>query len=188
MHRQHLIMGIAVAVGSALAVAAAASAQDRSPVHYTRDQSATLVQKDVDDQEWTITYELASGDVTGNVRSADGSATFLDCDRLAVDDGMVRFECFVAEGCTSGSCDPLLWTPAGEVEVPEAFFLPDEPVFAAGCCDLGGPCVDSGPSPQACVEVGGAFVPGTRCEVIGPLDECPDGVPAEFCFEGTCTR
>ncbi len=179
---------IGMALLALTATATPTYGQGRSPVQYTRDGAATLVQKDTGDGQWTITYELQTGHVTGNVRREDGASTFLDCDRLESTEGLARFDCHVAAGCMETPCTSQPWVPLREVELAESFFLPEEEIVVdSGCCDLGGPCVDTGPSPNACVSTGGTFFAGATCEFVGvPEEPCPDELPEELCFIGAC--
>lgn len=175
-----------------LLVASKGAAQDRSPVQFTRDGQSTLIQKDVNGEAWTITYEVATGHVTGNVRAEDGSATFLDCDLSDLNDGVGTFACYAATGCLEEPCVSQPWASVGLIELERDFFLPaidvpdpgDEPFV--GCCSFpGGPCVDIDGSPQACVSTGGSPQSGS-CVAVAPLNPCPDGVPQEMCFVGEC--
>lgn len=175
-----------------LLVAVESAAQDRSPVQFTRDGASTLIQKHVHGDEWTITYEVATGHVVGNVRAEDGGAAFLDCDLTDLKDGVATYSCYAAEGCREEPCVSQPWTEVGAVELDQAFFLPavdepdpgDEPFV--GCCSFpGGPCVDIDGSPQACVSTGGIALEGA-CVAVEPLDPCPEGVPPEMCFVGEC--
>ncbi|MDG2306900.1 MAG: hypothetical protein P8R42_20095 [Candidatus Binatia bacterium] len=150
------------------------------------------MQKTVEGNEWTITYEIATGHVTGNVRGNDFSA-FVECDRLRVDreEGLEEFECHWAEGCRQAPCVEDPWQPVGEVQLPLSFFFPPEPEPGdeplGGCCDFGpgGPCFPIDFSPSGCIGAGGTARGGT-CTVLGPMEDCPPGLESEFCFVGEC--
>lgn len=165
-----------------------ARAGDSSPVQYTRDGRATLVQRDVNGERWAITYTLETGQVTGNVLLEDGSTAFLDCDRTEVREGGIGvFSCYSAERC-GAKCGPDAWTFLAQTELPLSFFLP--PAAASFCCQISLPddattCFAQGPSPQACVTVGsGRFFPESRCALTS--EPCPPGTPLENCFIGSC--
>ena len=167
-------------------VSSVAHAGDQaSPVQYTRDSRATLVQKNVNGERWAITYEIESGHVTGNVLLPDGGTTFLDCDRVEVNDDVGTFSCYAADGC-GASCGEDAWEFLTRTELPLSFFFP--PAADAFCCQIPLPgdvttCVAQGPSPQACVTVGnGTFFEDSTC--VRTSEPCPGGIPG--CFLGTC--
>lgn len=115
----------------ALAIPAASVAQ--SGVQVTPDGRLSLISKDVGDQRWAITYDPASGSVTGNVFfPGGGEPVFVFCERVQDDgnpddgEGDVRLSCSGADRCPIGPCTPEQWSFIAEVDLPESFFLPPE--------------------------------------------------------------
>ena len=156
----------------------------RSPMQLTRDGESTLVQKEVGDDQWTISYEIQTGHVTGNVRGSDGTSTFLDCIRVSYDLEWARYYCYAAAGCTSAACDGDSWDLVGEVELLNSFFLPENievspPVSETApewwCCLSETDCFEVVGSINGCVSAGGVASP--RSTEAVPAQSC-SGSPA----------
>lgn len=97
-----------------------------SGIQVTPDGLRILVSKDAGNERWAITYEPASGALTGNVFRTDGAPpTFLACSRSSEPDGAtLAFGCSAADACPAAPCDPGRWTDLGSVELPASFFTP----------------------------------------------------------------
>lgn len=111
---------------SFLATQRLSGAARQSGVQITPDGQQNLISKDVGEERWAITYTPASGDVTGNVFVAGGGPKFVACTRLTQDPdaATLAFSCRGADVCVAAPCDPMQWTPLGEVELPATFFWP----------------------------------------------------------------
>lgn len=108
-----------------VALIAAQSTAMAAGVQYTRDRTATLVNKDVGDERWAITYQFSDGRVTGNVTIQEQEApVFIDCDRQSVENGVGTFACYSADACPEEPCPPSEWTFQSTPQVPIDFFLP----------------------------------------------------------------
>ncbi len=107
---------------------ASSSLATAAGVQYTRDRSATLVNKDVGDERWAITYRISDGHVTGNVTIAGQDApSFVDCSQESVsDDGVATFNCDGADACPREPCPDDQWSPLATATLPVDFFLPPE--------------------------------------------------------------
>jgi hypothetical protein len=182
--------------------------ESRSPIQFTRDNTATLVQKDVDDAQWIITYEVETGHVTGNVWFPDDGATFVECDREASNDLVDTYRCFIASGCIEEPCSLSPWSEHPEpVELPRSFFLPQiagpgppeppvtdhNPTGEPGCCELSdstGPatCFDTSTSSSPCAGAGWNFYPGATCGVteVIPDELCLKAGLGVGCYRGAC--
>ena len=182
--------------------------ESRSPIQFTRDNTSTLVQKDVDGAQWIITYEVETGHVTGNVRFADEGGTFVECDRVASNDLVDTYRCFIASGCIEEPCSLSPWTEHPEpVELPRSFFLPlisdpetpeppvtdQNPTGEPGCCELSdstGPatCFDTSTSSSPCAGVGWSFYPSATCGVteVIPDELCVKAGLDVGCYRGAC--
>ena len=83
-----------------------------------------IVNKDVGDDRFAITFDLASSRAIGNVFSADGSVTALICiaepDSWVTGDDPICFQCVGADGCTGDSCPS--YDDAGSQCIPRSFF------------------------------------------------------------------
>lgn len=93
-------------------------------VQWTLERDTTIVNTEVGDERWTITYRVADGRVIGNVHHTDGSPpSFVQCNRTEINGNEETFECFGADACTAAPCKDQ-FTELGEVSVPTSLFLP----------------------------------------------------------------
>ena len=101
-----------------------------SGVQVTVDGSANLISKDVGNERWAITYDLAAKTASGNVfRSDGGDPAFVWCQNTSESGDTASLNCFGANRCDSAPCPETDWTPLGQVELPLGFFFP--PAVAA---------------------------------------------------------
>lgn len=109
---------------TALAIPTSVGAQG-SGVQWTLDRDATMISKDVGNERWAITYDLATGRATGNVFKTDGPTSFIDCHQVSISDFVGTFECWGADACTGTPCTQDTYTAnLGQVPVPMSFFFP----------------------------------------------------------------
>ena len=94
-----------------------------SGIQITPDEQGVLVNKDVQDQRWTITRNLDDLTVTGNVFSpGGGDPLFLFCEqRDQVGDDLL-FACSGADSCSETTCPKFDFI--AEVTLPVSFFTP----------------------------------------------------------------
>jgi hypothetical protein len=121
-----------VAALSVLVLATSASA--KSPVRFTPDGTAILVNKDVGNERWAISLDAERASVTGNVLVGDSVAKFLWCgitDAIGDENDLASLtlvmHCFYGDPCADlTSCKSGFdgWHSVGEVRVPGSFFLP----------------------------------------------------------------
>lgn len=124
-HRLLVLLVLVAGASIVLAVRTPAAAQ--SGVQVTPDGKRNLVSKDVGDQRWAITYDLADGTVTGNVFfPAGGAPTFVWCERSAdqPSDVEVALSCYGADPCLAAPCAREQWSFISAVTLPAAFFAP----------------------------------------------------------------
>ena len=108
-----------------------ARAQRESGIQLAPGSNRYFITKDVGQDRWAITYNLADKTVTGNVFPQDGGApTFLTCDITSVEqasdpaDAQYFLECRSAGPCASAPCADQ-WSDAFAVgPVPGSFLLP----------------------------------------------------------------
>ncbi|HEY8516547.1 MAG TPA: PQQ-binding-like beta-propeller repeat protein [Candidatus Binatia bacterium] len=114
----------------ALALRAVAAPQQEQPgsgVQITPDGDSTLVNKDLEDERWSIA-RFDDGVVTGIVYRGEGlEPSFVFCVETGRSGDDIELECAGADSCRQGPCTPEQWTDLGEVSVPESFFLPPAP-------------------------------------------------------------
>ncbi|MEW6267687.1 MAG: PQQ-binding-like beta-propeller repeat protein [Thermodesulfobacteriota bacterium] len=112
----------------ALALRAVAAPQQETPgsgVQITPDGVSTLVNKDLEDERWSIARFADDEVVTGIVYRGEGAEpSFVWCEQTGSGGGNLELDCSGADSCRSGPCTPDQWTPLGEVTVPESFFQP----------------------------------------------------------------
>jgi hypothetical protein len=118
----------------ALVLALAASAAAKSPVRFTPDGTAILVNKDVGNERWAITLDAERATVTGNVLIGDSVAKFLWCgitdaigDASDLANQTLVMHCFYGDPCDDlAGCKTGFdgWHSIGEVRLPGSFFLP----------------------------------------------------------------
>ncbi len=128
-------------LGAVLAIAATAltlcaanmaAAQDRvSGIQLSPDSNQYLINKDVGDERWAITFDLDSKSVTGNVFYPDGrDAQFLWCEHVSSSanadpaQSELTVDCYAAPACDRAPCDDDAWTFVAQVPVPGSFLLP----------------------------------------------------------------
>lgn len=112
---------ILAAVSTSLAVtvgAADAHAARESGIQITLDERAVLVNKDVGDARWAISYDRGTTTAIGNVFFSAGDPGFLYCRKQAIGD---VFECYGADPCDAGRCASAFGVIAA-VELPSSFF------------------------------------------------------------------
>jgi hypothetical protein len=124
-----------VFVAAVLVLGFVTAAAAKSPVRFTPDGTAILVNKDVGNNErWTITLDAERSSVSGNVLIGDNLVKFLWCGITDVigDQGDLASEtlvmhCFYGDPCSDlASCQTGFdgWHSIGEVQIPGSFFLP----------------------------------------------------------------
>lgn len=116
----------------ALALATATPANAQSGIQITPDGKRSLINRDLGDERWAISYDFDDRTVTGNVFFRDGRPpAFVWCERVS-DDGNpdpgtveITFSCSGAQSCRTTACAAADWTvinPA--VTLPGAFLVP----------------------------------------------------------------
>ena len=144
-----------IAAFALVALAGEARAQRLSGSQMTPDSRGYLINKDVGNERWAISYNLADRTVTGNVFKSDGSdPSFIWC-RITSEtpaanpaDNQYLLDCWGADRCTAAPCSDSAWTPIGTgIPISGSFLLPPqtlatfkgavEPVFAASCASAG---------------------------------------------------
>lgn len=152
MTRRNTIVLAAIAL---VAVAGEARAQRQSGSQMTPDSRGYLINKDVGNERWAISYNLADRTVTGNVFKSDGSdPSFIWC-RITGEtpaanpaDNQYLLDCWGADRCASAPCSDTAWIPIGtNIPISGAFLLPPatqatfkgsiEPVFDSTCSSAG---------------------------------------------------
>jgi len=94
-----------------------------SGIQITPNQKGVLVNKDVQDQRWTITRNLNDSTVTGNVfMPGGGDPLFLSCDQQDDSGGDLQLRCSGADSCTATGCPAF--TFIADVSLPQSFFTP----------------------------------------------------------------
>lgn len=112
-----------IAAAGVLAAATAAHAQ--SGLQTTPERRAVLVNKDLGNERWVISFDLAEQTATGNVFFRDGrDPAFVWCDPAGLTSGELMFTCYGADRCTSSPCLASEWRPLGEPSLPVSFFEP----------------------------------------------------------------
>lgn len=108
-------------VGSVRGQAARPSAVQRS---YEGDTN--VIQKDYQQERWSITYRRDRGDVVGNVFFEDGrDPMFLSCGPVAASDEELTYRCRSAGACTEAPCSVGAYRETAEpVGIEPAFFFP----------------------------------------------------------------
>jgi len=105
-----------------VAVSSSAYARE-SGVQASKDGKRILINKDVGNERWAITFNLDDNTVTGNVFHADGGApSFIWCQQTSSDGQNVGASCFGADRCDVGPCTPSMWTFIANVTLPASFF------------------------------------------------------------------
>jgi hypothetical protein len=117
---------------TAVVLALAAPALAKSPVRFTPDGTAILVNKDVGNQRWTVTLDAERATVTGNVSIGD-RVSFIWCgitdatgDEHDLANQTLIMHCFDGDPCADlASCAGFEgWHSIGEVRLSGSFFLP----------------------------------------------------------------
>lgn len=92
----------------------------------TYDAARYLVNKDVGEQRWAITQNLADGTVTGNVFLPGGGAPeFIWCEDVSDGEGEEKtFSCWGAVACETAPCGSEAWTYLADVPLSSSFFTP----------------------------------------------------------------
>lgn len=126
IHRpRHRVVTLLLAAAAVVLAHGGAAAQ--SGVQVTPDGKQNLISKDVGDQRWAITYDRASGIVTGNVFfPGGGAAAFVWCEPAAEQPGGddVALACSGADPCDAAPCTREQWSFIATVTLPAAFFEP----------------------------------------------------------------
>ena len=89
------------------------------------DPAKVIINKDLGDERYAITFDLTTSEAIGNVYAGDGSVTVLMCQ--ASDPGAwvngedpIAFDCLGADGCTEDGCPP--YNDAGAPSIARSFF------------------------------------------------------------------
>jgi hypothetical protein len=121
-------------------VAALPSLAAPSGVQWTPDSARVLVNKDVGDERWAITLNLADFTATGNVFKSDGSApSFIWCQKTGDDfdtnagELNLHYSCYGADRGVGGFASADWTLISDQVAIPMSFFIPE-----AETCDLTG--------------------------------------------------
>ncbi len=130
MRKVGLVSLLLGAAALAVLAAAPAHAQRQSGIQCTTDGSGVLINKEVADSSWVITWRVRDGYTTGNVLFGDGSVSFLACDVNSYEMGMVNMSCALAPSCAPGICP-------GYVPLPEPVSIPCS-FFSAPCHPIPG--------------------------------------------------
>jgi hypothetical protein len=94
-----------------------------SGIQITPDEKGVLINKDVQDQRWTITRNLDDFSVTGNVFSpGGGDPLFLFCEQQDENGEDVELACSGAASCSDISCPQFAFI--ADVTLPLSFFEP----------------------------------------------------------------
>jgi hypothetical protein len=121
MQRSLLVAAVAAAVSCLLVT----DVNAESGVQVTLDGTANLVSKDVGNERWAITYNIAEKTALGNVfRSDGGEPAFVWCENIAQGGDTAVLNCFGADRCLDAPCSASDWTSLGQVELPLGFFYP----------------------------------------------------------------
>ncbi|MCC6766308.1 MAG: hypothetical protein IT293_16735 [Deltaproteobacteria bacterium] len=130
-----------LAIVAALAMSLAAPAPGLAAptgVQWTPDANQLLVNKDVGNERWAITLNLADFSATGNVFFSDGGApAFVWCEKTGdsfdADAGELnlRYRCFGADAGLGGFASADWSLINDDVTLPLSFFIP-----ATETCDL----------------------------------------------------
>ena len=134
------------------------------------DTSLLLVQKTVGDEQWSISYRLRDGYVTGNVFRAGEDPAFLACQLGAQGGGQTRHDCFTSDARGE-------WSFLATVELPETFWAGAGQSIPAGTAEFCGPgttadggvCYPTPPPPPICE------APLEEC--LGLLESCQNEPP-----------
>ena len=122
----------------AVIVATSGAAARESAVQCTSVGSQVLVNKDVGQDRWVITYRKSDGLTIGNVFTGEGGAVFVQCTRNGVSNGKLQLQCATADSCSADTCPDFQPLP-DPVAIDCSFFAaPCSPVpvstsFAGTC-------------------------------------------------------
>lgn len=135
---RHARWAVCVLIIGPIAVVTAAHAGSATQV--TRDQSATLIDKTVGNEQWLIVYDYATGSVRGNVViGSEDVPRFVDCDQVGATLETLSLACFAAAPCPSFPCGDDQWAFVGNVDLPRSFFASaDEDPVVPACSDWNG--------------------------------------------------
>ncbi len=148
---------IASAALLALTVGLLAAAPVRAQIaglQMTPDSGRYLINKDVGNERWAISFNLNDRTVTGNVFRTDGPPAFVWCEIKHETPSPVPaqtqylLDCFGADACLSAPCTPDQWTRiATDLPIGGDFLLPPgtlstfggnvQPIFNARCATSG---------------------------------------------------
>jgi len=96
-----------------------------SAAQWTLERDATLINKDVGDERWSITYRLADGRVTGNIFRSSGAPLFVQCRQVSSDGDTGMFDCYGADACAGVPCGTDQYELiASNISLPLSFFYP----------------------------------------------------------------
>src|SRR5690606_6035683 len=127
------VAGVAAALAVGLLLGAApAEAQRSSAIQLGPESNRYFISKDVNNERWSIIYNLDDRTVTGNVFPVDGGApTFIACDVTDIQqapnpaDAQYFLSCRFAGGCESAPCTNQWSDPPQAVgPIPGSFMLP----------------------------------------------------------------
>ena len=126
-----------------------------SGIQMTPDSRRYLISKDVGNERWAISFDLATRTVTGNVFKTDGSPpSFIWCqvasETPAADPAANQYllDCYGAEACSAAPCSNAAWTQiATGLPIDGTFLLPEgtqstfrghvQPIFSERCAIAG---------------------------------------------------
>ncbi len=148
--RIRLAVGLAVLAGLGLGNVGPARAARGSGIQLSPGSNRYFINKDVNGERWSITYNLDDKTVTGNVFPTDGGPpTFLSCNITRVEqapnpaDSQYFLECRTAGSCETAPCNDQWGAPFDAGSLPGSFLLPSEtkatlagsvqPIFSGSC-------------------------------------------------------
>lgn len=144
------IIAIAIAAAVAAIVTGTAS-RAQAQIQLTPDSNRYLIQRNVGQERWAISYNLEDQTLTGNVFHTDGKPpSFIYCEFTDIqyaedpNDNEYTLDCWGNDPCESTPCDPDWGDPiATDIPLPASFLLPPgtqatfggnvAPVFEGSC-------------------------------------------------------
>lgn len=164
------VVSILLVAGALLGVAPRLALCQSTSV-LSRDGKVVMVNKDVNGERWTITYDPERAYVSGNVLRPDGGADFLDCTITRDVQSAVDLSCYFADAG---------WTFIGNVTLSRTFL---------GNWPIGGnenptptPTPFPFPEPTSCLNIRGL----RRLAGTGTVLDCFGGGPEVFIQQVGC--
>lgn len=121
-------------IGIVLALSTSASASDSGVQITQQGPTVVLVQKDVGNERWAMTFSLEESsalEATGNIFRAGAAPAFVQCRPIDVlnpnapiDRQTIVYNCYGADACPSAPCSASQWRFIATVDIPANFLLP----------------------------------------------------------------